>query len=179
MLFLDISAYNDTSGAFILESVKDLPAKDRAELEWQCAAQKIPSQGQVQNFNFAAVIVIGTVSAAIILIGLILEPVIGWIRKPSKKDKEHKEDKKEKKEKNKRQLARDMDSLYWLLRAALLGIGVTAWNDDEGDIPVTTTGVTVQHPGKDDRECCQRFYIADRLEPCLHEIRSGNLPSSN
>ncbi|VZH92001.1 unnamed protein product [Fusarium fujikuroi] len=174
MLFLDISAYNDTSGAFILEPVKNLPAKDRAESEWQCAAQKIPSQGQVQNFNFAAVIVIGTVSATIILIGLILEPVIGWIRKPrSEKDKE------EKKEKNKRQLARDMDSLYWLLRAALLGIGVTAWNGDEGDIPVTTTGVTVQHPGKDDRECCQRFYIADRLEPCLHEIRSGNLPSSN
>ncbi|QGI78693.1 hypothetical protein CEK25_005422 [Fusarium fujikuroi] len=174
MLFLDISAYNDTSGAFILEPVKNLPAKDRAESEWQCAAQKIPSQGQVQNFNFAAVIVIGTVSATIILIGLILEPVIGWIRKPrSEKDKE------EKKEKNKRQLARDMDSLYWLLRAALLGIGVTAWNDDEGDIPVTTTGVTVQHPGKDDRECCQRFYIAERLEPCLHEIRSGNLPSGN
>ncbi|CVK99058.1 uncharacterized protein FPRN_03851 [Fusarium proliferatum] len=177
MLFLDISAYNDTSGAFILEPVKELPGKDRAELEWQCAAQKIPSQGQVQNFHFAAVIVIGTVSATIILIGLILEPLIGWTRKPT--SKEDKEDKKEKKEKNKRQLARDMDSLYWLLRAALLGIGVTAWNDDEGDIPVTTTGVTVQHPGKDDRECCQRFYIADRLEPCLHEIRSGNLPSSN
>lgn len=165
MLFLDISAFNDTSGAFILESAKDFSEKDRVESEWQCTAQKIQSQGQVQNFSFTAVLVIGIVSAIIILIGFILEPLIGCVRK-----------RRNRADGGKRQLARDMDSSYWLLHAGLLGVGVTPWKYSGSEIPVTNEAITVQQPAEQDRECCQKFYVVDGSTRCMHETRSSRLP---
>ncbi|KAH7126080.1 hypothetical protein EDB81DRAFT_910906, partial [Dactylonectria macrodidyma] len=110
MLFLDISALNDTSGAFILEPVKNSSEKDHVESEWQCTAQKIQSQGQVQNFNFAVVMIITTVAASIVILAWTLDSFVGCVRK--RRDEPNG---------GVRQFARNTDNLYWLLHAGLQG----------------------------------------------------------
>ncbi|KAF3907983.1 hypothetical protein ABW20_dc0100483 [Dactylellina cionopaga] len=134
--FLDITLYNNSSDAFILLPTEILPDKERAQSEWQCAVQKIRSQGQFQNFNLTVLIIIAAIALLIIIISLVLETGVKYIRKKFKFSS------------NTAQFTRSTDNLYWLLHAALLGGGVGDWkygdNDQlEGvDIPISTVTVS-------------------------------------
>ncbi len=97
-----------------IDSLPAGPARDAAMM--CCSNQKIATTGTYQNFQFFGVMVVVAACAFLVLTSYVLELAVGLIRDrwPSPAART-------------RQLARDYDSRYWLLRMALQGAGVPHW----------------------------------------------------
>lgn len=95
-----------------------------------CQNQRIATTGQYQNFKFWAVALIVIVCAAILALGVALDPAMRFIRQKWWRTEEG----------DAKQRARDRDGLYWLLRLALEGQGVGPWRmggrKADSEIPV-------------------------------------------
>jgi len=151
--FLDVSGFNDTTGAFKIAPVANQPVEDRRAAEWQCTGQKIRSRGQVQNFNVAAVFAIVVITGSILLIDLLLEPCVAIFRGRCRKQPGQL---RERRAGELRQFSRATDNLYWLLYAGLRGSGAHPWrfgSDEEvreEEIPIIDGPVQFWPPVEDD-----------------------------
>ena len=154
--FVDISAFNNTEGAFKVQPVSSRNKSDREAAEWQCTAQKVRARGRAQNINVAGLIIIVATATTIVLAGLLLEPCVGIYRGLRKRQPGQL-----------RQFARATDNLYWLLHAGLRGSGAGQWRYGSYDsihgseVPIIDDPVCFGPPVNDDSSWAL-FY---RLQP--------------
>lgn len=93
-----------------------LSGREREAADYNCHNQKITTTGQFQNFQLLGVLIVIVSCVFIILISLFLELTVGYVRRYwVSKDGQA------------RQLAREMDNQFWLLRMSLEGAGVSGW----------------------------------------------------
>ncbi|KAK3937728.1 hypothetical protein QBC46DRAFT_356451 [Diplogelasinospora grovesii] len=132
-----------------LDSLPEGPEKDA--VYDGCYNQKITTTGQYQNFQFFPVMAVVVVCVLIILVSLSLEACVRiarqrWVSRSG----------------TVRQLARDLDGQYWLLRMALEGTtGAGLWRRGgrkmDSDIPVVDQMFCVHPPGASDYQV-DEFY---------------------
>jgi len=153
LTFLDVSGFNDTTGAFKVEPVSNRSVEERRAAEWQCTGQKIRSRGQVQNFNVVAIVAIVVITGSILLIGLLLEPCVAVFRGRCKRQPGQL---RERRPGELRQFSRATDNLYWLLYAGLRSSEAHPWqfgSDEElrdKEIPIIDAPVQFWPPINDD-----------------------------
>ncbi|KAK0732106.1 hypothetical protein B0H67DRAFT_640410 [Lasiosphaeris hirsuta] len=92
------------------------PGKERDAVYNSCNNMRITTAGRYQNFRFWVVMIVVIFSVLIVTISVSLEMLMKivrriWVTKDGRA----------------RQLARDSDSQYWLLRLALEGAGIGPW----------------------------------------------------
>ncbi|KAK5660326.1 hypothetical protein OQA88_12867 [Cercophora sp. LCS_1] len=108
------------------------PGPEKDAVYTNCHNMRITTTGQYQNFRFWAVLLIVLFCAAVILLSLCLGAVMRIIRRYWVTT-----------EGQMRELARDLDSQYWLLRMALEGVGVGPWR--RGGSKMDSTIPVVDH----------------------------------
>jgi hypothetical protein len=154
MVFLNISKFNITSGAFQIYPVESMDQAGKDEAQWQCTSQKIRSNGQVQNFNFTALIVTIVLSFCIIITSLLIEPCAKLLRSSCRNRAGFL-----------RQYARYTDNTYWILHVAMAATGVGPWrygNDNvlKGTQVPTVSGPATLWPPVNDDNSLAGFYRA-------------------
>jgi hypothetical protein len=118
MANIDSSILGNPNSHLVIQSVKEanISESEREAAERQCGNQMINTRGQVQNFHFVGLIITIVVSMLIILVGLFVEPCMKLKRllRPSSVGRA-------------RSAAWETDSMYYVLRVALEGIGARGW----------------------------------------------------
>ena len=104
-------------------------SRERDAVEANCRNLRISTSGRYQNFQLWGVILVIVLSVVMIGASMVLEPCSRLLRRHWITH-----------EGQIRQLARDMDGQYWLVRMALEGVGVGPWRRGggkaDGSIPV-------------------------------------------
>jgi len=137
-----IDLANPTYAKFVthrpLESIPDGPDREAAAM--CCSNQKIATTGTYQNFQFFGVMIVISVCAFLILVSLALDFTVAQVRKRWVTPVG-----------TARQLARDHDNRYWLLRVALQGSGVQHWRRSgskrDNPLPIVDQGYDLYSPG--------------------------------
>jgi hypothetical protein len=110
-------------------STGNMTAAEKDAMRNQCSNQKIQTRGQVQNFNLIALICVAVLSVLLLIMGCALEPCVKMWRK-----------RKPTTLREARQHARDIDYIFYVLRAGLEGVGVRPWKKggkkEDSDVPV-------------------------------------------
>ncbi|KAK1834113.1 hypothetical protein QBC39DRAFT_31541 [Podospora conica] len=115
----------------IYQPMDSLPkgSEERAAVDANCRNLRITTSGRYQNFQLWGVMLVIILSVLIIGVSMVLEPCARLVRSHWVTH-----------EGQIRQLARDMDGQYWLVRIALEGAGVGPWrrggSKADGSIPV-------------------------------------------
>ena len=132
---------NSTLAKFLtyrpLDSIPAGPERDAAAL--CCTNQKIATTGTFQNFQFFGVMIVVAACAFLILTSLLLEVTVGFVRERWRSP-----------EGEARQLARDHDNRFWLMRMALEGTGVRHWRragrKSDNPLPIVDRSCDVYPP---------------------------------
>jgi len=126
------------------------PGPERDAVRYSCDSMRITATGQYQNFRAWVVFLIVLPSVFVIVVSLSLPTLVRIVRDHVWVTQEGRQ----------RELARDLDHQYWLLRIALEGTGVGPWRrggkkaDSNipvvDDLPTLSPPLTTQYEVSDD-----------------------------
>ncbi|KAH7123044.1 hypothetical protein EDB81DRAFT_952022 [Dactylonectria macrodidyma] len=139
---IDLSSPELYGDFLIYEPIEEMPGgRLRDAAEYACQNQKFTTTGRYQNFRFFELMLIITISFCLIVSSVQLEPALTLIRRRwSTKTGQS------------RQLARDTDGKFWLLRFALESVGVGPWRRggkaQKSHVPIVDRSVLMHHGGK-------------------------------
>ncbi|KAH7112716.1 hypothetical protein EDB81DRAFT_670601 [Dactylonectria macrodidyma] len=139
---IDLSSPDRYGNYLIYEAIDEMPSGPlRDAAEHACQNQKFTTTGQYQNFRFFELMLIITISFCLIVSSTLLEPALAlarrhWSTRTGRS----------------RQLARDEDNKFWLLRLALENAGVGPWRRGgrakNSHVPIVDRSMLMVHEGK-------------------------------
>jgi len=137
-----------------LDSIQDSAERDAAMM--CCSNQKIATTGTYQNFQLFGVMVVVAACLFLILTNVLLESTVALIRERWGT-----------REARARQLTRDYDNRYWLMRTALQGNGVRNWRrggaDNDLPIPIIDQKYEV-YPPREGTEGDEFYKAVDAID---------------